>query len=55
MALQKYWEEDLGLRFGNGYQIKPKQNQADASHLFGLPDVNDPKQFPVSRSPRRIE
>jgi len=45
VALQKYWEEDLGLRFGNGYQIKPKQKQADASHLRGLPDVRDPKQF----------
>jgi len=43
--LKKYWVEDLGLRFENGYQIKPKQKQNDASHLFGLPDVNDTKQF----------
>ena len=43
--LNKYWIEDLGLRFENGYQIKPKQKQADASHLHGLPDVNDTKQF----------
>lgn len=45
VPLQKYWEEDLGLRFGNGYQIAPKQKQIDASHLFGIPDVNDTKQF----------
>ena len=45
VPLQQYWEGDLGLRFGNGYQIKPKQNQADASHLHDLPDVNDTKQF----------
>ena len=45
VALQKYWEEDLGLRFGNGYQIAAKQKQVDATHLKGLPDVSDPKQF----------
>ena len=45
VPLQKYWEEDLGLRFGNGYQIKPKQKQTDASHLHGLPNVNDTNQF----------
>ncbi len=45
VPLQKYWEEDLGLWFGNGYQIKPKQSQADATHLHSLPDVNDTKKF----------
>jgi methylase of polypeptide subunit release factors len=45
VPLQKYWEE-LGLWFGNGYQIKPTQKQqVDASHLHGLPDVNDTGQF----------
>jgi type I restriction-modification system DNA methylase subunit len=46
VPLQEYWEEDLRLKFRNGYQIKPPQKkQEDASHLCGLPDVNDTKKF----------
>ncbi len=45
IPLQIYWHK-LGLRFGNGYQIKPTQKlQVDASHLHGLPDVNDTERF----------
>jgi hypothetical protein len=54
VPLQKYWEEDLGLRFGTGYQIKPRQKQADARHLRGLPDVCDPKQFRFHVRPREL-
>lgn len=46
--LEKYWTEDLGLRFGNGYQIKANQKQVSAAHLHGLPDVSDTKLFSFS-------
>jgi hypothetical protein len=41
-----YWETDLGLTSGNGYQIKPEQEpQLDASFLQHLPDLNDTGLF----------
>ncbi len=55
VPLQKYWEENLALRFGTGYQIKPKQKQADATHLRGLPDVSDPKQFRFLVRPEELK
>jgi methylase of polypeptide subunit release factors len=44
VPLQKYWE-DLGLVFGNGYQIKATQKQVDASHLHGVPDITESDRF----------
>jgi type I restriction-modification system DNA methylase subunit len=44
--LRMYWEEDLGLTSGNGYQVKPKQTQVDASHLHNLPNLDSTTQFP---------
>jgi N-6 DNA Methylase len=38
-----YWEKDCGLISRNGYQIKAKQKQRDASFLKGLPDLKNPK------------
>lgn len=43
--LQIYWEKDLGLISRNGYQIKKKQTQRDASFLRGLPDLNSTGLF----------
>ena len=39
-SLKAYWQ-DLELISGNGYQIKPKQPQQDASKLFDLLDLDD--------------
>jgi SAM-dependent methyltransferase len=38
--LKTYWEKDLGLISRNGYQIKEKQPQRDASFLRGLPNLD---------------
>lgn len=48
--LKEYWENDLGLICRNGYQIKEKQTQRDASFLYGLPnlDVTDLFKFVVN-------
>jgi hypothetical protein len=43
--LQEYWESDLGLVSSNGYQIKAKQPQTDASALNGLPDLSSTNLF----------
>ena len=44
--VKKYWETDLGLISGNGYQIKEKQkSQNDATHLNGLPNLDSTDRF----------
>ena len=43
--LKVYWEKDLKLVSGNGYQIKEEQTQRDAKHLRDLPDLNSTDLF----------
>ena len=43
--VQSYWENDLGLVSRNGYQIKERQKQSDASFMHGLPDLNTTHLF----------
>ncbi len=43
--LQTYWEKDLGLTSRNGYQVKERQAQRDASFLRDLPDLNSTELF----------
>ena len=50
-----YWEKDLELWSGNGYQIKPNQKQNDASHLHGLPDLNSTGLFKFTVTPDRLQ
>ena len=52
--LKAYWEEDLRLTTGNGYQIKPEQFQRDASHLKDLPDLNSTELFHFVVDPERL-
>jgi len=53
--LQIYWEKDLGLVSRNGYQIKEKQTQRDASFLRGLPDLNSTKLFRFLVRPNELQ
>ena len=43
--LLQYWEDDLKLVSGNGYQIAPKQKQNDATKLIDLPNLNSTGRF----------
>lgn len=52
--LREYWERDLGLVSGNGYQIKPRQKQRDASHLLGLPSLDDTERFSFMVDPKAL-
>ena len=52
--LQAYWK-DLKLTSGNGYQIKPKQLQRDASHIRDLPDLNSTELFRFVVNPELLQ
>jgi hypothetical protein len=43
--VKEYWETDLNLVSGNGYQIKEKQKPRDARHLVGLPNLDSTDRF----------
>lgn len=53
--LQIYWEKDLGLVSRNGYQIKDRQEQKDASFLRNLPDLNSTHLFRFVVKPRQLQ
>jgi predicted RNA methylase len=53
--LKTYWQKDLNLTTGNGYQIKPKQPQRDASHLKDLPDLNSTELFRFVVRPEHLK
>ncbi len=44
-SLQEYWETDLKLASSNGYQIKEKQTQKDATLLQSLPNLDSTSRF----------
>jgi hypothetical protein len=43
--VKDYWETDLGLVSGNGYQIKEKQKQDNARYLIELPNLDSTDRF----------
>lgn len=53
--LIQYWETDLGLVSGNGYQIAGGQEQKDASFLHGLPDLNSTELFDFEVRPDDLD
>ncbi|MCA1636356.1 MAG: N-6 DNA methylase, partial [Acidobacteria bacterium] len=56
--LLEYWESDLRLVAGNGYQIggeQAKRDQQDASFLHGLPDLNSTKKFDFQVRPDELD
>jgi hypothetical protein len=53
--LQSYWEKDLGLISRNGYQIKQRQTQRNASFLRGLPDLNSTHLFRFVVKPEELQ
>jgi hypothetical protein len=63
-GLGAYWEEELELASGNGYQVAADQTQQDASFLVGLPNLDstgvfrfqvDPSQLgPFDRNPPEL-
>lgn len=48
-TVSEYWEEQLGLVSGQGYQVAEKQTQLDATFLIGKPDLTkvEPGRFQV--------
>jgi hypothetical protein len=52
--LKAYWEEDLGLASGNGYQIKANQPQTPASHLYDLRNLNSTSLFRFAVEPSQL-
>lgn len=56
--LSEYWESDLGLIDGTGYQIggeEAKREQQDASFLHGLPNLNTTKKFRFEVRPDELD
>lgn len=44
--VKEYWEETLGLVSGKGYQIiEGQEEQSDATHLIGLPNLDSTDYF----------
>jgi len=53
--VKEYWETDLNLVSGNGYQIKEKQEQRDARHLGGLPNLDSTDRFRFVVEPESLD
>ncbi len=55
VPLQKYWEEDLGLRFSKGYIVGTKGDIQGSAHLEGLPFIKSTTEFRFAVDVARLD
>ncbi len=55
VPLQKYWEEDLGLRFSKGYIVGTKGDVQGSRHLAGLPFIKSTAEFRFSVDVNKLD